>query len=89
MKPKEFKGQNVVFAENQEEYGNLPAFRNQSKEGEVVTFWELEEGDLEMIKEQGGVWLMQMTFNQALQPVLMSAHPLIEFPNEESKEEEE
>ena len=82
MKPIEFEGQNVVFAKDQPEYNPLPAFRNNSPEGEVVTKWELSEEDLEAINETGCIWLQQMTFNNPLQPILLSSKPLITLTDE-------
>lgn len=41
MKPKEFKGQNIVFAKDQPEYQPLPALR--MPDGEVITCWGLSE----------------------------------------------
>lgn len=41
MKPIKFKEHNVVYAENQPEYQPLPAFRNDSHQGEVVSCWQL------------------------------------------------
>lgn len=67
MKPVEFENQNVVFAENQKEYMPLPAHR--TEDGRVISFWKLEEGDLEKIKETGGIYIDSMTFNSPLQPI--------------------
>ena len=49
MKPIKFKGQNVVFAENQEGVLPLPAFRDE--DGVVVTCWELTNEDFERLVE--------------------------------------
>lgn len=77
MKPIEFKEQTMKFGENQKEYGTLPAFRD--REGQVITCWELEEGELEQIQKTGKVYLRQLTFNQPLQPVsLHIASPFVE-----------
>lgn len=83
MKPVEFEEQTMVFGEGQKEYGNLPAFRD--KDGQVVTCWELEEGELEEIQKTGKIYLRQLTFNQPLQPV--SLH--VDSPFVESSKEEE
>lgn len=77
MKPTEFREQNMTFGENQKEYGNLPAFRD--PQGEVITAWKLEDGDLEEIQKTGIVYLRQLTFNQPLQPVnIMAKSPFVE-----------
>ena len=41
MKPIKFKEQNTTFAENQPEYQQLPAFKNDSLQGEVISCWKL------------------------------------------------
>jgi hypothetical protein len=69
MKPIEFDGANCVYGKEQPEYQPVPA--NKDAYGTVVTCWQLEPGDLERIKETGCVWLSVLTFNQALQPVLL------------------
>ena len=70
MKPKAFPESNVVYGENQEEYFPLPAHR--TKEGIVISCWELSDEEIEMIKETRCVFLSQMTFNQPLQPVFLA-----------------
>jgi len=72
MDPIKFKGANVVFAENQEEYNSLPAFKDD--EGNVVTCWKLSEEEIKKIAKTGELWLSISTFNQALQPVLLSVN---------------
>jgi hypothetical protein len=70
MKPTEFDGHNVVYGANQPEYNPLPAHKDQ--EGTVTTCWELDEVQLMKIQETGKVYLQQLTFNKALQPVKLS-----------------
>lgn len=41
MKPIKFKHQNITFAENQPEYGSLPALKLDTPEGHVITCWKL------------------------------------------------
>lgn len=67
MKPIKTKHTNVVYGKNQEEYQQLPAFKN--KEGTVVTCWELSDEALKSINETRRIYLIQHTFNQALQPI--------------------
>lgn len=87
MTPVEFPQQNVVFAKDQPEYLPLPAYKDET--GQVVSFWKLEEGDLEKIKAQGGIYVLQLTFNQPLQP--LSLHTVSPFVDhcEEGKDEPE
>ena len=68
MKAVTFKGVNVVFARDQEEYNNLPAMC--MPDGQVYTCWELEEKDLKNITENGGkIYISTFTFNNDLQPI--------------------
>lgn len=70
-KPIKFEEVNVTYAENQEEYLPLPAFKDHN--GTVLTCWSLSEEEIQMVKETGKIWLSQMTFNQPLQPVMITA----------------
>jgi hypothetical protein len=70
MNPVKFKGQNVVFAENQPEYKPLPAFKN--KDGEVVTCWKMTLSERIKFLLSGKMYIYIQTFNQPLQPLLPS-----------------
>jgi hypothetical protein len=72
MKAIPFKGHNVTFVENQEEYESLPAFKDE--EGTVVTCWELSEEELKEITKTGKLWLSMLTFNTPLQPIKLSVN---------------
>ena len=72
MKPIKFKGQNVVFAENQEGVLPLPAFRDE--DGVVVTCWELTNEDFERLVETKKIYLSIMTFKNPLQPVFLTTN---------------
>lgn len=74
MKPINFKGANVVFGANQPEYQSLPAKKKEN--GEIWTCWELSPEEIKTIQETGKVWLSVLTFNQPLQPVLLSTEML-------------
>jgi hypothetical protein len=71
MKAVEFPGVNVTFAKDQPEYTPLPALRVPSPLGEVITCWELSDEELEQVKKTKRVYLSQLTFNNALQPIRM------------------
>lgn len=71
MLPKEFKGQNVVFAKDQKEYLPLPAFK--SKEGLVISCWGLSWKERLKVVFTGRIWVCLMTFNQPLQPLFLTA----------------
>lgn len=68
MKAIEFKGVNVVFAEDQPEYLPLPAMI--LPDGNAYTCWELDEQDIKAIAKNGGkIYVCQSTFNKPLQPI--------------------
>ena len=69
MKPTEFKEQNVVFAKDQKEYLPLPAYKEQSTEGYVVSCWKLSFLERLKLLFFGKLWVNVMTFNHPLQPM--------------------
>ena len=79
MTPVNFPGANVTFAENQPEYIPLPALKvpNDPK-GLIVTKWKLSPEELQRVQETGTIHLSVLTFNQPLQPVLLT----VDMPNE-------
>lgn len=81
MKAKSFKGANVIFAKDQPEYNQLPAFRGKSNEGIVITCWSLSFFDKIRALFFGEIWLQEMTFNNPLHPKCMSTKKPI-IPNE-------
>ena len=72
MEPKKFKEVNVTFAENQPEYIPLPAFRNDSPQGEVITCWDLSFKERLRILFKGEIWLSLWTFNKPLTPTFIT-----------------
>jgi len=74
MKPIEFKEKNCVYAEHQPEYLPLPAHK--TKDGRVISCWQLSFKERLQALFKGKVWFMVMTFNKNLQPQL----PSIESP---------
>ena len=70
MKPIKFKGCNSLYAKDQPEYRPLPAHK--SLEGIVTSCWSLSI--LERVKALlfGRVYIQNLTFNQPLQPQLLS-----------------
>lgn len=69
MKPIKFKEHNVIYAENQKEYLPLPAFKNKSEKGEVITCWKLSFKERLIILFKGKLWLSMMSFNNPLTPI--------------------
>ena len=78
MKPVVFEGHNTVFAKGQPQYRSLPAFVD--AEGKVIQCWELSEADIKTITETKQIWVMQMTFNEPLQPILLQPETFFSFP---------
>ena len=70
MEAVNFKESNVVFAENQDEYKSLPAYIDNN--GVVVTCWKLSEEEIKNINETGRIYLETLTFNNPLQPVMLT-----------------
>jgi hypothetical protein len=63
----------VVYAKDQPEYQPLPCIR--AADGTILTRWNLNEEERRQVAEQGYVYLSVMTFNQPLQPLLMTVDP--------------
>ena len=68
MKPIKFKESNIVFAKDQPEYIPLPAFKNDSPNGEVVSCWKLTFRERVKILFTGKLWCCLLTFNKPLTP---------------------
>lgn len=79
MKPFEFPSENVVFVKDQPEYMPLPAMEiPNDPQGLITTKWQLSPEELERIKETRTIHLSMLTFNQPLQPVLLT----VDLPTE-------
>lgn len=70
MRPIKFKGSNVIFAKDQPEYNQLPAYKD--TEGIVTTCWGMTLKERIKFIFTNKLWLSVMTFNHALQPVFPS-----------------
>lgn len=70
MKPKNFKEANVTYGENQPEYIPLPAHK--TEDGQAIFCFELNEEEKKQIAETGELWVSLLTFNQPLQPILLT-----------------
>lgn len=68
MKPVTFPESNVVYAKDQPEYQPLPAFKNDSPNGEVISCWKLSFRERIQILFTGKLWVSLMTFNKPLTP---------------------
>lgn len=79
MKPITFKESNVVYAKDQPEYLQLPAYRNHC--GDVICLWKLNILERIKIVFTGKLWLHVLTFNHPLQPL----RPTLDFPFKKEK----
>jgi hypothetical protein len=88
MKPINFPGVNIIYAEDQPEYIPLPTIR--FPRGETIQCWEFTPENIEEINRTGRLFVGQWTFGQRLQPisVTMDKAALYPEPYEEYKAEE-
>ncbi|MEE9471424.1 MAG: hypothetical protein V3W32_06850 [Gemmatimonadota bacterium] len=77
MKPTSFPEVNVIFAKDQAEYLNLPAWRSDGDDGETVTCWELTWRERLRLLLTGRLWIRMLAFQGPLQPIL----PQLEKPD--------
>ena len=73
MTATEFTEVNLRIAEKQEEYQTLPVFLDQTDPTLPATMcFELDENELQQVKETGKIWLTVLTFGKHFQPIEMS-----------------
>lgn len=76
MTPIHFKGQTVVFAENQPEYLPLPAHID--AEGRITCCWQLTWKERLQLLFGGKLWHQVLTFHSPLQPqLLLTERPVL------------
>lgn len=68
----DFPEQNTVFAKDQPEYKPLPAHRVDGPEGRIICCWSLTWRERLRVLFSGSIWHQVLTFNQPLQPQLLS-----------------
>ena len=71
MRAIEFDECNLRIAEHQPEYETLPVFHNPD-EGSIVYCFELDEAEIKQVRETGQIYIKQLTFNKAMQPIGMT-----------------
>lgn len=72
MKSVKFDWCNCTYAEAQEQYLNLPAYRAPGKEGLVTSCWGLTFWERIRILFEGKFYLTMLTFGHPLQPISVS-----------------
>ena len=85
MTPTNFNGANAEFGANQENVNPLPCFYD--GKNLVVSRWELTQAERREVLQTGRLFIGQMTFGQALQPILPSVHNPIEVAGAEGVKE--
>lgn len=70
MKAIKFLGQNTIFAKDQPEYKQLPAY---AANGAVTTCWQLSDKEVKHIAKTRTIELTVLTFNRFAQPISVSA----------------
>lgn len=59
----------IIYAKDQPEYNQLPAWKQDGPEGLRVTRWNLTWKERFQVLLGGSIWLSILTFNRAMQPV--------------------
>jgi len=72
MKAKEFKEQNLIIAEDQKEYENLPAFAQQN--GILTYCMELTDEEIKKTSAENEVNITVLNFGGPVQPMAVSVH---------------
>lgn len=72
MTPIKFEGSNIVFAEDQPQYQDLPAHRDSEDQSKpVVTCWEMTAEERKEFDKTGKIYLTLLTFGKPLEPIKM------------------
>ena len=68
----EFPEQTIFIAKDQPEYRPLPAHRFNDDDGTIACCWRLSWGERLRVLFTGKIWHRILTFNQPLQPQLLT-----------------
>lgn len=68
MKPIDFEGSNCVYAEGQDEYLSLPAYKHGDECGTVTACWQLNIRERLKVLFAGKLYISLLTFNHPLAP---------------------
>lgn len=86
MKAVDFDQVNLKIAEHQDEYQTLPAHFDRES-GTVTACFELDEEELQQVKEDGKIYITLCTFGRPLQPIRSSVlNPFIDNPQSNQEE---
>jgi len=78
MKPIKFPESNVMLAENQPEYNQLPIYRFEN--GDNVSCWKLSLKERIILLFTGKLWISMKTFNNKPMPILPTIEKDIVIP---------
>ena len=78
MIPVQFPEANAVLARDQDEYEPLPIHRFYDAEGRIAMCFRLSPAEIEEIMRTKTLWIQQLTFGHAFQPIACS----IQRPND-------
>lgn len=82
----EFPEQTVIYAKEQPQYQPLPAFQFKDDSGRIACCWRLSWRERVKVLFTGVVWHEILTFNQSLQPQLLSVDkPLMTSPKHDPR----
>jgi len=71
MRPIKFKGYNCIYAEDQKEYLQLPAYKHNDERGTVTACWRLTLLKRIKVLFTGRIFISLLSFNQPLTPHLL------------------
>lgn len=79
MKPITFEGHNCVYAEEQEGYFSLPAYKHGDEYGSVSACWKLNIYERLKMLFTGKIYMTLLSFNKPLTPHRLDVNsPIIE-----------
>lgn len=85
MKPIEFEGSNCVYAEEQEEYLSLPAYKHGDNQGSVSACWKVTFREKLKILFTGKIYITLLSFGKPLTPHRLEVNsPIIEEVDNET-----
>lgn len=80
MIPVQFPESNAVLARDQGEYEPLPVYAFQDAEGRIAFCCRLSPAELEEIARTRTLWIQQLTFGRAFQPIALSTQRPSDLP---------
>jgi hypothetical protein len=82
MKPVEFEGMTHIVGANQKQYNAIPVHKAKTKEGHVVTCWELTDAEVEELVKNKRLWIVNLTFGRPFMPMDVQVKSPLEIVDE-------